>query len=128
MGNSSTRALVPIQRLEVPQQPGKSITDHSSGRLAPSFFKLVETADNFCCSLVAVMSGRPIIDSNRGLLARPHPSASLTTTICPAWRVRLAFRLSIRAALEATETPPTGHIYATAATGRMTSPKRAFPR
>lgn len=67
------------------------------------FFELVETADNFCRSLVAVMSGHPIIDSNRGLLARPNPSACLTTTICPAWLVRLAFRLSIRAALNAAQ-------------------------
>lgn len=100
-GNSSTRALVPVQHLEVPQQPRKNITDHSSGRLSPLFVSLLRQQAIFVAPPLAVMSGHPIIASNRGLLARPNPSACLTTTICPAWLVRLAFRLSIRAALEA---------------------------
>lgn len=53
-----------------------------------------------CCLFTAVKSGHPVLDSISGLLARPNPLACLTTVICPTWLVRLAFRLSIRAALK----------------------------
>lgn len=94
-GEAKHPVPVQIQHLDAGRA---SQTVAAGGRL--SSLGLLSQQTHCCCLFIDVKSEHPILDSISGLLARPNPSACLTTIICPSWLVCLAFRLSISAALK----------------------------